>query len=148
MKSITETFTKTGIAQVIETKEGPNYLKVMHRVPVSQQRSWLDRMENVFGAEKDWSCHLSKDYFFRSGRMRYAWVFILQWKSSKKEAVEQLEKLLLGDVNSGLRHQLKSYPLIGAASDRNIPEGKHNPRAPGPRSGGPSQKGAHKIGGN
>jgi hypothetical protein len=139
----------TKIAEVIKVMEGPTSVQIIHRVLPKQLLTWLGVLEFVLSRKQGWEEHVCKRYFYQGGKIRYAWNFIIQWKSpkQKEEVLTQVVRNMQQAANTVPQsfHQLDSYPLAGAKDGRNVPAGPWNPRAAGPMTGGLSQKGAHKL---
>lgn len=140
----------TRIAEVIKVNDGPSSLRLVHRVAPKQLSTWLAILEYVLARKRGWDEHICKRYFYQDGKIRYAWNFIVQWAdpSSKTAVLTQIQQNLAAAVMAAPRvsQQLSSYPLVGARENRNTPQGPLNVRAAGPMTGGPSQRGAHKLG--
>jgi hypothetical protein len=148
-KEIAAAINATKIAEVIKMTDGPTSVQIVHRVAPKQLSTWLGVLEFVLSRKQGWDEHICKRYFYQSGKIRYAWNFIIQWKNPKKkeEVLTQIQKnmLMAAQAVPQIFHQLESYPLVGAKEGRNVPQGAWNLRASGPMTGGLSQKGAHKL---
>lgn len=148
-QNIAEAINSTKIAEVIKVTEGPNSVQIVHRVKPKQLATWVGVLEFVLSRKQGWEDHICKRYFYQGGKVRYAWNFIVQWKSAKQkdEVLTQIYKALMAAAQAVPQsfHQLESYPLVGAKEGRNVPQGAWNPKASGPMTGGLSQKGAHKL---
>jgi|GEM_PF-2790058 hypothetical protein len=150
IEAITTAINTTGVAEVVKVVEGGQQVKIAHRVQAKQLKIWLAIITHVLLRKQGWDAHICKQYFLRSGRLLYAWNFIIQWDDGVKRAdiLKQVAHLIDRASAEVPRHSasLDSYPLM-AKEGRNEPGGPMNIRAPGPMSGGYKQKGAHKIGG-
>lgn len=155
VKLVEEAINDTQVAEVVKIHDMKNQLRVTHRVVKGRRGIWLEVVTFVLSRKHGWDAHVSKQYFMREGKLRYAWNFIIQWKSgqSKKKVLTQVVELLNKSRNIvrqdqaavGAR-QLTSYPLV-ASDKRNMPGASSmDVRAPGPMRGGPKQKGAYKVG--
>lgn len=148
-KDVAEAINSTGVAEVIKINEGPNSLHIVHRVVPKRLRDWVAILEYVLARKQGWEDHICKRYFRQGGKIRYAWNVIAQWKhkQDKQEVIQQLVRNFSQAAQQipKIAHQLESYPLVGAKENRNAPQGPRNPRAAGPMTGGPSQKGAHRL---
>jgi hypothetical protein len=153
-KLVEEAINATKVAEVVKIQDSKNQLRITHRVVKGRRGIWLEIVTYVLTRKHGWDAHVSKQYFMKDGKLRYAWNFIIQWKDSKnkKEVLTQVQELLrrsVAVVSTEQRqpaHQLMSYPLV-ASDKRNTPQvSRMDVRAPGPMSGGPKQKGAYKVG--
>ena len=154
IEAITTAINTTGVAEVVKVSEGPQQVKITHRVQAKQLKIWLAIITHILSRKHDWDAHICKQYFLRGGRLLYAWNFIVQWEAgqpgNKRAVVLKQVADLLNRASAEVPRvasSLDSYPLM-AKDNRNEPGGPMNIRAPGPMSGGYKQRGAHKIGGS
>jgi hypothetical protein len=153
-EQVAKAINATRRAEVIKVIDGDKSIQIIHRIlPRDKPRlaEWLAVLEYVLSRKQGWDEHVCKRYFYQSGKILYAWNFIIQWKTAKqkKAVLDHVTKLLLqaGQQVPSITHQLESYPLAGAKEGRNEPASPMNLKASGPMTGGLSQRGAHKIGG-
>ena len=148
-QKVAEAINATRIAEVIKIVDGSTSIQIVHRVRPKQLATWIGVLEFVLSRKQGWEDHICKRYFYQGGKVRYAWNFIVQWKSAKQkgEVLAQVYKNLVSAAQAvpQTHHQLESYPLVGAKDGRNVPQGPWNPKASGPMTGGLSQRGAHKL---
>ena len=148
VKKVAAAINATGLAEVVKVNEGPRSIQIVHRVKSKQLSVWLGVVSQVLAKKNGWEDHICKRYFYDGGKIRYAWNFIAQWKDEdqKDEILLQITKLFVGASKEipQTYHQLNSYTL-NAKENRNIPQSPQNFGAPGPMTGGLSQRGAHKL---
>jgi hypothetical protein len=151
IEEITTAINTSGVAEVVKVAEGPQQVKITHRVQAKQLKIWLAIIAHVLSRKHDWDAHICKQYFLRGGRLLYAWNFIIQWEGgqpgNKRSEILKQVVVLINRASAEVPRvasSLDSYPLM-AKEGRNEPGGPMNVRAPGPMTGGYKQRGAHKI---
>jgi hypothetical protein len=134
----------------VKSGEGPQQVKITHRVQTKQLKVWLSILAHILERKHGWDAHVCKQYFMRGSKLLYAWNFIIQWEpgAARDQILKQVATLITRASTEAPRPvgSLESYPLM-AKDGRNEPGGPMNVRAPGPMTGGYRQRGAHKIGG-
>jgi len=138
----------TGLVEVLRVTDGKKQVTLLHRV--KDKKKWIALIGYLLAHRTCWEAHICQQYFLRGDSLVYGWNFILQPTKTLKEAVLEIGQLvekgqheIPKSVGQG---QLDSFPLMGASPKRTMPA-VFDPRQPGPERGGPSQKGAHSIGG-
>lgn len=145
---VAEAIMASRAATPIDQRDAEGSLRVYHRVPRGGVKRWTGIVANLLRrAPPELGLHFCQQFFIIEDRLRYAWNLQVEWPGEVSgDAVASLVASLLQEglqAVPGVRGmQLDRIPL-NAPPDRNKPEGAHNPLAPGPSRGGPSQKGAH-----
>ncbi|MCK4306535.1 MAG: hypothetical protein KAY24_19995 [Candidatus Eisenbacteria sp.] len=144
-KDVAKAIDGVPILEVISIEEdGDKRIRIHHRVQRRRNAVWMGVLDHVLSRKSGWDYHICRQYRFIRGKMRYHWNFIAQWgdKKDKIAVCKQITSLFRNAATQMpvIRQQLDSYPLVGAAKNRNAPEGAFNPS----RSGY-GQKGAHRI---
>ena len=144
---LSNALTGTQVAEVLRESSEDGSVKLLFRV--TQKKIWLGVLEYVLARASSWTAHVCQQYFMRSGKLVYGWNFILRPNGGVKlaDAIAEACQLLLQGartVPKVLAEPTDSFPLVGA-SPRRTARLVLDPRAPGPRQGGPSHKGAYNV---
>lgn len=144
---LSNALTSTQVAEVLRESAEDGTAKLLFRV--TQKKIWLGILEFMLARASTWTAHVCQQYFMRSGKLVYGWNFILRPNNGVKleaAAAEACQLLIQGahTVPKVLAEPTDSYPLVGA-SPRRTARLVFDPRAPGPRQGGPSHKGAFGV---
>lgn len=137
----------TRVAEVLRVSAEGDSLKIIFRV--TQKKIWLGILEFVLARATSWTAHVCQQYFMRNGKLVYGWNFIFRPNDKTNFTTALTEACTLlqqgaRTVPQVMTEPSDSYPLVGA-SPRRTARLVFDPRAPGPRHGGPSHKGAYGV---
>jgi len=145
---VAEAINGTRAAQVIKALDLPSGIRIHSRVPRGGQKRWTGIVAHLLRrAPEELRIHFCQQFFVISNRLRFAWNLQVEWPENIDE--ERAAALVAQLLNEGAKVLPAARPAqlekvrLNAPPNRNEPEGPHNPLAPGPRSGGRRQKGAH-----
>jgi len=101
-----------------------NQLRLMGRVPRAAVGGWLLIVRHLLLASDVWSVDVSKQYFIKGGKLVFGWRVLFQFPESF------LYDPIVSAINSAPKARiiLEEQPLMGARSDRNVPNSQNNGR--------------------
>lgn len=154
VQEVADAIDGTGAAKAIKNVELPHGVRVHSRVPRGGVSRWTKIVANVLRhAPEELQIHFCRHYFLIDSKLFFAWNLQIEWPDGTDvEATTALIAQLLRDGATAAEQPVQVVQLekvrLNAPPDRNRPGGPHSITAPGPRTGGLSQKGAHHIGGS
>jgi hypothetical protein len=137
METLTESLEGLGYVHVVKTEVGKTQIRLLCRV--THKKEWCEVVERLLQGRKEWTEHICQQYFLKDGAMVYGWNVIINATDIAAAATE-ISKLLRAPAHV----EVDSFPLRGAWRPTT---GSFNVKSPGLARGGPSQKGAHPVGG-
>jgi hypothetical protein len=147
LKKFMQAMKSTGFVEVVSHNESPNSIRLICRV--SNKLRFRDMLEAILVTNLGtWTPHVCQQYFLRDQKLVYAWNFGINseaLESAVDSVCSEIARFLSPAPPVGDQEDIDEIPLIGAY--RPSSSGSFNVTAPGPRSGGASQKGAHPFGG-
>jgi hypothetical protein len=135
MSELVKALERLEFVTVVRTEEAASQLRLLCRV--TNKKAWCVVLERLLQDRRDWTAHICQQYFVKDGSLVYGWNFIVN-ADDKGSASKDICRLLTVPQ----RVEVDTFPLRGAWRTS---EGSFNPRAPGARTGGSSQKGAFPI---